>query len=108
MTGRYPYRENFWGPVTSGGGLTIDTQQETISSLLKKADYQTAFFGKWHLGFGEKAPNWNGDLKPGPLELGFDYFYGIPLREQLFLHYLYIENHRVVGLDPNDPIEHGR
>ncbi|MDC0497356.1 arylsulfatase [bacterium] len=106
MTGRYPHRENFWGPVTSGGGLTIETDQDTISSILKKADYQTAFFGKWHLGFGEKAPNWNGDLKPGPLEVGFDYFYGIPCANSV-PPFIYVENHCVVGLDPNDPIKNG-
>lgn len=106
MTGRYPHRKNYWGPVTSGGGLTIDTDRDTISGILKKADYQSAFFGKWHLGFGEKAPDWNGELKPGPLELGFDYFYGIPCANSV-PPFLYVENHRVVGLDPKDPIKNG-
>lgn len=106
MTGRYPHRENFWGPVTSGGKLTIETDRETISSIIKKAGYQSAFFGKWHLGFGEKAPNWNGELKPGPLELGFDYFYGIPCANSV-PPFVYVENHRVVGQDPKDPIKNG-
>lgn len=106
MTGRYPHRENFWGPVTSGGGLTIETDRETISSLVKKAGYQSAFFGKWHLGFGDKTPNWNGALKPGPLELGFDYFYGIPCANSV-PPFIYVENHHVVGADPKDPIKNG-
>ena len=106
MTGRYPYRKNFWGPVTNGGALTIDTDRETISSLLKKSGYQTAFFGKWHLGFGDKRPNWNDDLKPGPLELGFDYFYGIPCANSV-CPFVYVENHRVVGIDLEDPIKTG-
>ncbi len=28
--------------------------------------------GKWHLGLGTEQPDWNGELKPGPLEIGFD------------------------------------
>jgi len=106
MTGRYPHLKNYWGPVTNSGGLTIETSRETLSSVAKKAGYQTAFFGKWHLGFGDKRPNWNSDLKPGPLELGFDYFYGIPCANSV-PPYVYIENHRVVGLDPEDPIGQG-
>ncbi|MBK1855182.1 arylsulfatase [Verrucomicrobiaceae bacterium 5K15] len=106
MTGRYPHRKNFWGPCLNNTELTIETDRETISSLLKKAGYQTAFFGKWHLGFGEKAPNWNGDLKPGPLEVGFDYFYGIPCANSV-PPFVYVENHRVVGLDAKDPIKAG-
>jgi len=103
MTGMYPHRKNFWGPVTNSSACTIKQEQETLASLTKKAGYQTAFFGKWHLGFGNIRPNWNGDLKPGPLELGFDYFYGIPCANSV-PPYVYIENHRVVGLDPKDPI----
>jgi len=104
MTGRYPHRKNYWGPCVNSTPLTIDVNRETVSSLTKKAGYQTAFFGKWHLGFGKKKPNWNGDLKPGPLELGFDYFYGIPCANSV-PPYVYIENHRVIGLDSKDPIK---
>jgi len=107
LTGEYPYRVNYWGPVGNDGALTIDTKKETVSSMLKKAGYQTAFFGKWHLGFGKKAPDWNTDLKPGPLELGFDYYYGIPCANSV-PPYVYVENYRVVGLDKNDPIGVGR
>lgn len=106
MTGEYPYRKNFWGPVGYTGALTIDTKQETISSLVKKAGYQTAFFGKWHMGFGKGKPNWNQELKPGPLELGFDYFYGIPCANSVS-PYVYIENYKVIGLEKNDPIQNG-
>lgn len=106
MTGRYPHRKNFWGPITNGGALSINTDRETISSLLKTAGYQTAFFGKWHLGLGKKKPDWNGTLKPGPLELGFDYFYGIPCANSVS-PFVYVENHKVLGLDPADPIKLG-
>lgn len=107
MTGQYPYRKNFWGPVGGTGGIVIEDDQETISSLAKKAGYQTAFFGKWHLGFGKGNPDWNGELKPGPLEHGFDYFYGIPCANSV-PPFVYVENYRVDGLTAEDPIGFGK
>ena len=103
LTGKYPLRRNFWGPIPGvTEGLTIDTINPTIASILKNAGYNTACVGKWHLGFGEETPDWNGKLKPGPLELGFDYYYGIPTVNS-GPPFVYIENHQVVGYDPNDP-----
>ena len=45
---------------------------------------------------------WNGQLKPGPLELGFDYYFGVPVVNS-HPPFVYVENHRVVGLAPDDP-----
>ena len=46
---------------------------------MKKAGYATAVVGKWHLGLGAKPkPNWSGEIKPGPLEIGFDYCFLMP------------------------------
>ena len=108
LTGRYPLRRNFWGPIPGPkAGLTIDTSLITLGSLLKEAGYATACIGKWHLGFGEATPDWNGMLKPGPLELGFDYYFGIPVVNS-GPPFVYVQNHRVVGLDPNDPFVMGK
>jgi arylsulfatase A-like enzyme len=41
-------------------------------------------------------------LKPGPLECGFDYFFGVPHIGQL--PHFFIKNHDVVGLSSDDPI----
>jgi len=102
LTGQYPFRRNLFHPVFHKVGLVIDTAQSTIADIMKKADYSTACIGKWHLGFGEDTPDWNGILKPGPLELGFDYYYGIPVVNS-HPPFVYVENYRVVGLDPDDP-----
>jgi arylsulfatase A-like enzyme len=78
--------------------------QVTLPALLKSAGYRTAALGKWHNGFGRNGdPDWNQELKPGPLEIGFDYFFGTP-RTHNEPPLVFVENHRVVGLDPADPI----
>ena len=67
-----------------------------VTQLLRDAGYTTAHVGKWHLGFGGKAPDWNGELKPGPLELGFDYYFGMPVVNSA-PPYVYVQNDRVVA-----------
>lgn len=108
LTGTYPLRKNLWGPVAMWTqGLTIDTKTMSLPSLLKDAGYSSACIGKWHLGLGDLKPDWNGELKPGPLELGFDYYFGIPGVSGA-PPFVYVENHRVVGLDPADPLVLGK
>jgi arylsulfatase A-like enzyme len=106
LTGQYGWRVDSWGPIGHGNRLIVDTQRLTVPRLLKNAGYATACFGKWHLGFGEKAPDWNGELKPGPLEVGFDYYFGMPT-VSCSPPYVFVENHRVFGLDPADPLKWG-
>jgi arylsulfatase A-like enzyme len=72
MTGRYPARTpvGLMEPLIRGKmdsiGLTAD--YPSIGTLLRKAGYETALIGKWHLGFIPLcSPNQN----------GFDYFFGI-------------------------------
>ena len=107
LTGRYPARRNFWGPASLRQELTIDTDHLTLASLMKGEGYDTAIIGKWHLGFGSGEPDWNGELNPGPLELGFDYYFGTPTVNS-GPPYVYVENHQVVGLDPADPFVYGK
>ncbi|MFC1762076.1 arylsulfatase [Planctomycetota bacterium] len=107
LTGEYPHRKNLYAPVFLKTGLLLETTQQTIASVLKDAGYETAIIGKWHLGFGEKTPDWNGELKPGPLELGFDYYFGLPVVNS-HPPFVYVENHRVVGFVPDDPFVYGK
>ena len=107
LTGRYPLRRNFWGPIPHRSALSIDPAHLTIGRLMKEAGYATACIGKWHLGFGDPEPDWNGELKPGPLELGFDHYFGIP-QVNSGPPFVYVQDHRVLGWDPNDPLVYGK
>jgi arylsulfatase A-like enzyme len=74
----------------------IEPGRETVASMLKSAGYATAGFGKWHLGLGnEKPTDFSKPLHPGPLDHGFDYYFGIPASLDM-APYLYFENDRVV------------
>ncbi len=108
ITGQYSWRQNGAGlnkGVSNGEApLLIPTTMATAPSLLKDAGYRTALIGKWHLGFGETKPDYNGELKPGPLEIGFHEFFGIPATNDR-IPTVFVRNHRVQGLDPADPIQ---
>ena len=108
LTGTYSAREDFYGAVFLREPLKIDTSQVTIAKVMKAAGYATAAIGKWHLGFGEERPvDWNEPLKPGPLELGFDYYFGVPVVNS-HPPFVYVENHQVVGYNPEDPFVYGK
>jgi len=104
LTGEYAFRKGeLYSPIFLKDPLVIDTTQITLASMMKEAGYSTACIGKWHLGFGTETPvDWNKPLKPGPLELGFDYYFGIPVVNS-HPPFVFVENHRVVGYDPTDP-----
>lgn len=102
ITGEYPFRKGLSKPVFLKTGLVVDPDRTTVADVMKNAGYTTACIGKWHLGFGNQSPNWNGDLKPGPLEVGFDYYFGVPVVNS-HPPFVFVENHRVVGLVPDDP-----
>ena len=53
LTGRYAWRTHLKSGVTNGHSPhLIDPARETVASFMKKQGYQTAVFGKWHLGQG--------------------------------------------------------
>lgn len=77
ITGRYPARTpiGLEEPLAWKKGLAdrVETvglapEHPTIASLLKQNGYDTALIGKWHLGYLPKF---------GPLQSGFDEFFGI-------------------------------
>ncbi len=123
LTGRYCFRTWLkYSALSTSAPLLIEEDRVTVASLLKSAGYSTSIVGKWHLGFGREegfadgrtgppnhwetrksGPNWNGELKPGPLEVGFDTSYVIPVANS-FPPYVIVENHHVEGLRKDSPI----
>ena len=77
LTGRYSWRTyKKKGVLNSDSRPLIDNDRATVTSLLKRNGYNTAMVGKWHLGM-----TFNDDgskILDGPLQKGFDYFWGIP------------------------------
>lgn len=103
LTGTYAFRQKNTGIAPPNGPSIIKPGTETVASLLKKAGYATAVIGKWHLGLGDPAPEWNGELKPGPLEIGFDHCHLLPTTNDR-VPQVYVRDHRVLNLDPKDPL----
>ncbi|PWD98981.1 sulfatase family protein [Marinilabilia rubra] len=103
LTGSYAFRNN--ASILPGDApLIIDLDTPTLPGMLQKNGYKTAVIGKWHLGLGDGDVDWNGKITPGPLEVGFDYSYLIPATGDR-VPCVMVENHHVVGLDPEDPIQ---
>ena len=103
LTGEYPWRKQGTGVLPGDARLIIEPGKTTLASVLKGAGYRTGVVGKWHLGLGSEAIDWNGDIKPGPLELGFDESFVMAATGDR-VPCVYVKNHRVVGLDKTDPI----
>jgi arylsulfatase A len=104
LTGKYAFRQRGTGIAPPNATALIQPGTVTIASILDDAGYETAVIGKWHLGLGAKPkPDWNGELKPGPLEIGFDHCFLLPTTNDR-VPSVYVENHRVRNLDPNDPL----
>jgi arylsulfatase A-like enzyme len=104
MTGQYPWRKTGTGILPGDAALIVPTNTTTLPKLFKNAGYATGIVGKWHLGLGDAvAKNWNGEIKPGPNEVGFDYSFIFPATADR-VPSVFVENSRVVALDQADPI----
>ena len=105
LTGQYAWRKKGTGILPGDAALIINTEKMTLPSMLQDAGYTTGVVGKWHLGLGDGVTkvDWNGEIKPGPNEMGFDYSFLMPATGDR-VPCVYTENGRVVNLDPDDPI----
>ncbi|GIW98870.1 MAG: arylsulfatase [Pirellulaceae bacterium] len=90
LTGRYCWRTRLKHWVLFGvqGDPLIERERVTLPEFLQRAGYLTGMVGKWHLGLtyrrqdGAPADGWNDadltqPLFDGPLDHGFDFFYGV-------------------------------
>ncbi|MEQ9379991.1 MAG: arylsulfatase [Pirellulales bacterium] len=98
LTGRYPFRTD----VTQWPKHPLIAEdQMTIASLLASAQYRTAMVGKWHVGFEEAG--YDNPLPGGPVDRGFDSFFGIRASTDI-PPYFYIRGNQAVA-PPTKPIE---
>ena len=99
LTGRYHWRTRLQSGVLGGFSPPLIAKDRlTVAGMLKQQGYATGCFGKWHLGMSfplvgggnaddggdfSKSPknvsaiDFAGDISGGPLDHGFDTFYGI-------------------------------
>jgi len=126
LTGRYCWRTRLKKGVIIGYDESplIKPERRTIADLFKEKGYATACIGKWHLGlnwptkagyqlqddenkwqeyanaFKENEENidFTKPIDGGPLDLGFDYFYGTAGCSTSDSPYVFIENRRTVSV----------
>lgn len=104
LTGEYAFRQKGTGVLPGDAKLIIQPGRATLPSALKSAGYRTGVVGKWHLGLGDGSLDWNGEIKPSPNEIGFDHSFIMAATGDR-VPCVYVSNHRVVNLDPADPIK---
>lgn len=114
LTGRYAWRTRLKKHVLYGyAPPLIDQGELTVAQFLKDQGYHTACIGKWHLGLGWQtrdgsaltdATDATGEnidfalpFTHGPLNLGFDYFFGISASLDM-PPYVYLENDRAIAI----------
>ena len=104
LTGSYPWRNPGARILAGDAPMIIPRGMQTLPGMLQEAGCVTGIVGKWHLGLGEGDLDWNGDIDPSPLDVGFDYSFIMAATNDR-VPCVYVEGRRVVGLDPDDPIE---
>lgn len=67
LTGRPSSRMGIVAPISDKSKMKLPDSIPTLPKLLHQNNYQTALFGKWHLGLQPSS---------GPTAYGFDYSYG--------------------------------
>jgi len=104
LTGKYAFRQKGTGVAPPNSPSLIPAGTPTIASVLQSAGYKTSVIGKWHLGLGgPNGPDWNGTLRPGPLDFGFNHCLLLTTTNDR-VPQDFVENDRVLGLDPIDPL----
>lgn len=101
LTGTNPARTGVVNGLT-GLGPVINEDEVTVADFLKDQGYVTWMVGKWHLGFEmygdgpRKTFDFSKPLAGGPLDCGFDSFFGL-IKAPSGAPYFYIRGRRPVA-----------
>lgn len=104
LTGGYPWRNPRAKILAGDAPMIIGAGEPTLPGVLRRAGYATAVVGKWHIGLGDGKIDWNGDIRPTPLDVGFDESFIMAATNDR-VPCVYVEGRRVLNLDPKDPLE---
>jgi len=104
LTGSYPWRNPRAAILPGDAPSLLPGSFPTLPRRLQGAGYRTGIVGKWHLGLGSGAIDWNGPIEETPNEAGFDHSLIMAATNDR-VPCVYIRDHRVENLDPADPIE---
>ena len=122
LTGQMPFRIPSGSRVFSGAGgpSLIAPDELTLADMLKTKGYSTACFGKWHIGltFYDQAGNaihkggpktielidYTREIDGGPIDCGFDQFYGTACCPTTDWLYAYIDG-RSIPIPPTHKLD---
>jgi arylsulfatase A-like enzyme len=103
LTGAYPWRNPRAQILKGDAPMIIGSNERTLPGTLRDAGYATAVIGKWHIGLGDGTVDWNGKIRPCPLDVGFDQSYVMAATNDR-VPCVFVNRREVDNLDPNDPI----
>ena len=112
LTGRMCFRTGYRGVFTGvGGPCLIEPERTTLPELLRNAGYATGMFGKWHVGLtaydtsgmpihqggieGVRNIDFSRPIDGGPVDHGFDDFYGTACCPTTDWLYAFIDGNRI-------------
>ena len=106
LTGRYCWRSTLKKDVLQGYDRPIIAKEtSTIADFMRSQGYRTACVGKWHLGLewslknpeNKTSVDFHAPVTDGPVEKGFDYFFGISASLDM-PPYVYLEQDHVTAM----------
>jgi arylsulfatase A-like enzyme len=103
LTGAYPWRNPKAQILEGDAPMIIGQEERTLPGTLRDAGYATAVIGKWHIGLGQGSIDWNQEIRPSPLDVGFNDAYVMAATNDR-VPCVYLDGCRVDNLDPADPI----
>ncbi|AKC83378.1 arylsulfatase [Verrucomicrobia bacterium IMCC26134] len=104
LTGSYPWRNPRARILDGDAPIIIGPDELTLPGALKRAGYATSVVGKWHIGLGNGKIDWNGEIRPAPVDVGFDESFVMAATNDR-VPSVFVKDRHVHNLAPDDPLE---